>query len=771
MRKYSELPTLCVFMLSLFLPCSFAFAVTINIPNDYSTIQAGIDAANDGDTILISPGIYIENINFNGKNITVGSLFLNTADKFYISQTVIDGNKSGRTVTFENNETSDSMLIGLTIKNGFAPNNDWPHDSGAGIFCNNSSPILSDLHIIQNQASTEGGGIDLAYSNAIVKNSTIAFNDCGTSGGGVHIRYGNPRLINNVIAHNSSDLDGGGVNCNNASPTIINSTFYNNTSYNDTSTGIRGGGAIFGGSGSNPIIVNCILWNNTPNQVKLQGNRETNSVNITYTNIEDGEGGIVIDDIAGSGNENGSFVVWGDGNIDVDPMFVDSANNDFNLRQDSQCIDSGTSSEAPSTDIQGVQRPKGSGYDMGAYEAYLPVTLIPYTPDPTNDTTQTLEWNDVTGASTYTMQYSAQSDFNTYTEVTGLAESSYTISNPLSNGTWYWRVKAFDIDNIAGSWTSSDSFIVDTVPPESSILDEPDPYIGVTSTTMTVNGAGAVLYKYRLDNDENYSDIFLVSTEIELIDLTEGSHTIYVITGDAAGNWQSEEDSAIASWIVDTTLPIADAGPDQTAEEGNSVTLNGLNSLDPDSGITLYLWEQIDGTPVILSNNAAAQPTFTPPDVGPDGEALTFRLTIINNAGLESTDTCIVNISWLNVTPTANAGYDLSVEEEAVVLLDGSNSSDPDDGIESYLWIQTGGITITLSDVTASQPTFAAPNVTPEGISLTFQLTVTDRSGLQSIDTCQVNVIGDNDPPFSDGGPDQSVEEGEYGYTGWFKLI
>ncbi|UCF01762.1 MAG: hypothetical protein JSV14_15585, partial [Deltaproteobacteria bacterium] len=207
--------------------------------------------------------------------------------------------------------------------------------------------------------------------------------------------------------------------------------------------------------------------------------------------------------------------------------------------------------------------------------------------------------------------------------------------------------------------------------------------------------------------------------------------------------------------------PVADAGPDQTVDEGVTVTLDGSNSSDPDNDITSYQWTQTAGITVTLSSTTAVQPTFTAPDVGSGGESLTFQLTVTDSGGLQSTDTCIVNISWINLPPTADAGPDQTVDESVPVTLDGSNSSDPDNDITSYEWTQTAGITVTLSSTTAVQLTFTAPDVGPSGESLTFQLTVIDSGGLQSTDTCIVNISWVNLPPTADAGPDQTANEGD----------
>jgi len=139
-----------VFFLLYFVSVSILWCTVINIPADYATIQAGIDASEDGDEIIVSPGTYVENINFAGKAIILGSLFYTTHDTSYISQTIIDGNQDDSVVTFDSEEDSISVLTGFTITNGLA-------DYGGGIYCVSSSPSLENVTITNNSAEWGGG--------------------------------------------------------------------------------------------------------------------------------------------------------------------------------------------------------------------------------------------------------------------------------------------------------------------------------------------------------------------------------------------------------------------------------------------------------------------------------------------------------------------------------------------------------------------------------------------------------------------------------------
>jgi hypothetical protein len=207
--------------------------------------------------------------------------------------------------------------------------------------------------------------------------------------------------------------------------------------------------------------------------------------------------------------------------------------------------------------------------------------------------------------------------------------------------------------------------------------------------------------------------------------------------------------------------PVADAGPDQTVNEGDTVTLDGSNSSDPDGAIASYSWIQTAGTSVALSDATVAQPTFTAPFIGATSEALGFQLTVTDNEGLTNMDTVIINVSSVNQAPVADAGSDQTVNEGDTVTLDGSNSSDPDGAIAAYSWTQTTGTSVTLSDATAARPTFTAPFVGATCETLGFQLTVTDNEGLTNMDPVIITVSNVNQAPIADAGSDQTVNEGD----------
>jgi len=234
-----------------------------------------------------------------------------------------------------------------------------------------------------------------------------------------------------------------------------------------------------------------------------------------------------------------------------------------------------------------------------------------------------------------------------------------------------------------------------------------------------------------------------------------GSATTYTFS-DVEANHTIE-----ALFALENLPPTADAGPDQTVDERRTVTLSGLNSIDSDDGIAAFQWHQIHGVQVTLNTPNEPETTFITPNVDTSGTAIIFELSVTDYSGSTSVDSCIVNVSWVNTPPVADAGVDQIVEEGLSVTIDASNSMDTDDGIVSYMWKQLLGPVVNLSNANSAIPFFESPDVGSEGASMGFEVTVTDAGGLQDTDTCLVNVSWVNNPPMADAGPDQQVNVGD----------
>jgi len=257
--------------------------------------------------------------------------------------------------------------------------------------------------------------------------------------------------------------------------------------------------------------------------------------------------------------------------------------------------------------------------------------------------------------------------------------------------------------------------------------------------------AGYSVYSREESQSYDYDNPYWEGTDTTctIYDLDETKTYCFVARAYDTEGFESGDSNEVCfePGTTDNQPPISDAGPDQTVNEGQLVTLDGSNSTDPDDGIASYLWTQVDGDPVTLSDPTSNVTTFTAPESGQDGSNLTFQLTVTDFGGLQSTANCSVYVTpEINEPPIADAGEDQIVEEGAVVILDGSNSSDPDGEIASYQWTQISGTTVTLAGPTSALPTFIAPDVGLDGDILTFSLTLTDNGGMQGTDTCYVTV-------------------------------
>lgn len=163
-----------------------SIAETILVPQDYPAIQTAIDSSSfEGDTIIVAPGIYVENIDYNGKDIYLTSHYFITEHDSSIHNTIIDGNQNGSVVTFYGGETRDAVLNGFTITNGSGRG--YNNKFGGGLYIRESSPYLQNCIIKRNFGPSliGGGGLLIRNSNAFLSNLLVTENEVSFDGGGI----------------------------------------------------------------------------------------------------------------------------------------------------------------------------------------------------------------------------------------------------------------------------------------------------------------------------------------------------------------------------------------------------------------------------------------------------------------------------------------------------------------------------------------------------------------------------------------------------------
>lgn len=225
-------------------------------------------------------------------------------------------------------------------------------------------------------------------------------------------------------------------------------------------------------------------------------------------------------------------------------------------------------------------------------------------------------------------------------------------------------------------------------------------------------------------------------------------------------------DSAIVNVHITNVnhAPVAEAGPDQTVAEGTLVTLDGSASFDVDNDEFSYSWVQIEGNPVSLIDAASATPSFVAPTIDSGGApgivaSLVFELTVDDGLSADTAmpgytlanvvDSVTVNITNVNNAPIAVAGVDQTVNENTMIMLNGTGSNDPDSDTLTYTWAQVSGPAVELNDATSSMPNFLAPFVSAGGADLEFELLVDDGYGGSATDRVLIHVQNITDPPLA----------------------
>jgi parallel beta-helix repeat protein len=345
----------------------------------------------------------LNNVTFAGNSAAEGGgMFNHTGSEPLLTNCAFEGNEAGSNGGGMYNLESSPVLSSVTFRNNLAYH-------GGGMHNQSSAPALSSVTFTGNSANSCGGGMCNEFSSPTLIDCTFEGNEAGSDGGGMYNMVSSPTLINCTFSGNSA-AGGGGMANYFSSPALTGCTFL------DNSVGDRGGG--IHNEGSSPTLTNCtFMGNSAGNWGGGMANRRASSptlTNCTLTGNSAGHGGggmflkgsmSILTNCTFSGNEaplgGGVFIdydirlsrlvmtnciLWGDadpeienhgftlmqvsysdvqggwdgeGNIDLDPRFVDPDSGDFHLAQDSPCIDAGSNDPPyglPEYDFEGDHR-------------------------------------------------------------------------------------------------------------------------------------------------------------------------------------------------------------------------------------------------------------------------------------------------------------------------------------------------------------------------------------------------------------------------------
>ncbi len=324
-------------------------ATTINVPSDQPTIQAGIDAAVNGDIVLVAPGTYVRNLNFMGKKIVLTSsggrevTFIEPNDPNY------------HIASFISNEDTNCVIEGFTIRNS---------ENGYGIYCNSSSPKIQNCEICNCNYGGDGAGIWYQNSGGILRNNLIHNNVGGSTGGGVGGQGSQALEIAHNVIYNNAAANGVSIGFIGATS---NKNIHHNTIY-----GNYGGGYVSGLyiNGTNSLIHNNTIHNNTRGVTLLNGSGIDVRNNIIVKNTNEGLSPVTATYDYNDVWSNGSANNPGPNGISADPLFVALPDNTCALQELSPCIDAGDP-DPQYNDPDGTRNDIGALYYNQAYSGPL----------------------------------------------------------------------------------------------------------------------------------------------------------------------------------------------------------------------------------------------------------------------------------------------------------------------------------------------------------------------------------------------------------------
>jgi len=337
---YSLLFAFSVIMLPL-----RANAFIIHVPGDYPTIRQGIAAALDGDTVLVGPGTYVENLDIDGLTVNIMS---EAGPENTILQQYYQGIPiaffsvayTGELSGFQLQLADNGPAVWILASSPIIRDNIFVSNNAGAIVVDAASSALIENNVFVNNESPGGAGVYCNYSSAEIRGNVFISNTVSNNGGGIYMyEVTGSAIHHNVFYLNHSGSYGGAIGLNQCHEVEI----YNNTiASNSSGQMLHGGGIGLLNSNENYIYNNIVVGNVREGIYQSSGFTNHASYNDVWDNTVDYYG-----------------IEPGVGAISTDPIFVGGVPFDFHLRPDSPCINAGDPESPPD--------PDGTIADMGAF--------------------------------------------------------------------------------------------------------------------------------------------------------------------------------------------------------------------------------------------------------------------------------------------------------------------------------------------------------------------------------------------------------------------